>query len=508
MPLVCLDFWQDDLILQAFNRSMILAPELYGSPWFLRDDELPQLARIFNLHRRFREILTRGMVLPEKSYGPHAVSRGDGKTRLITLRNLTWEPVTRRVALDGSIGLEGKGGREIRLLHPYEEILGENLAADGSVEVTIHPFRAALVLVTTEPCPEPSLEKGPYRVVRDVPGADLEIDQLTPLPLKQPWHRKLAEMKPAALPADWSGLYEATCFAADNNVLELRSLMRSGSSKIPGVIKARQAFLDQPLMASRALSDRYLFDGDPTTVFSVMGAGKDLRIADGCLRVDFAAAVSFDVLKLHTQAIDQTLQRNLVSGAEFSTDLLAWVPAEELIQHGGELHIYPPAGEWRYFRMGLAPERVAEVEVLKNGKPLDRVAWRASSLFAHPDAVPAVAAWSATVTVDEITPTSYLCVTVDGEHGRDGCYAALRSGKRLVGAPDRAPSYPTIPWEYPVRGSDSGYTFYFPQDESMVGEKLELVLLGMKGGGGELQPAVWLTARDLPFTAKRQKIPR
>jgi hypothetical protein len=98
----CLDFWQDDLILQAFNRAMILAPQLYGSPWFLRDDEFPQLARIFNLHRRYRDILTRGMVLPENSYRPHAVSRGDGKTRLITLRNLTWEPVTHRVALSAS----------------------------------------------------------------------------------------------------------------------------------------------------------------------------------------------------------------------------------------------------------------------------------------------------------------------------------------------------------------------------------------------------------------------
>ena len=37
----CLDFWDDDLILQAFNRGLILAPEIYGNPWFLRDDEYP-----------------------------------------------------------------------------------------------------------------------------------------------------------------------------------------------------------------------------------------------------------------------------------------------------------------------------------------------------------------------------------------------------------------------------------------------------------------------------------
>ncbi len=36
----------------------------------------------------------------------------------------------------------------------------------------------------------------------------------------------------------------------------------------------------------------------------------------------------------------------------------------------------------------------------------------------------------------------------------------------------------------------------------------DLVLFGMKGGGQDLNPSVWLTARDLPFTAKRLKIPR
>ena len=99
-------------------------------------------------------------------------------------------------------------------------------------------------------------------------------------------------------------------------------------------------------------------------------------------------------------------------------------------------------------------------------------------------------------------------MAVDGKHGKEGCYAALRCGKRLIGAPDRASSYPSVPWEYPVRVRESGYTYYFPLDDSMVGEKLEVVLLGMKGGGRELQPSVWLTARDLPFSAERRTISR
>ena len=504
----CLDFWQDDLILQAFNRSMILAPELYGSPWFLRDDEFPQLARIFNLHRRYNNILTKGMILPEETYGPNAVSRGDGKTRLITLRNLTWEPVTYKVALDATIGLGETGPREVRLLHPYEEILGKDLAANGSVEVTVQPFRALLLLVSTEPCPEPSLEKGPYRVVRNVEGSDIEIDKLTPLALKQPWHRKLADLKSSNLPQDWAAFYEATCFAADNNALEIRSLKRSGPTKIPAVQKARDGFLGQALIKSRAVSDRFMFDGDPTTVFDVMGVGSDRRIAGGCLRIDLGSPKAFDMIRVSTQAPDSSLIKNSETGAEFSTDLVTWTPSEEIILDGASLNIYPPAGEWRYFRMIQSPDRIAEFEASKGGKALVRAGWRGSNLFAHPEAVPAVAAWSAKVKVDEITPTSYLCVAVEGKHGKEGCYAAIRMGGKLIGAPDRAASYPTNPWEYPVRSPETGFTYYFPLDASMVGQELEVVLLGMKGGGTDLQPSVWLTARDLPFTTERVTIKR
>ncbi len=153
-------------------------------------------------------------------------------------------------------------------------------------------------LATSATCSEPSLAKSPYRVVRDVPNAALEIDQLAPLPLKQPWHRKLADLQRGELPVDWASLHEATC------------------------------------------------------------------------------------------------------------------------------------------------------------------------------------------------------------------YAAIRRSSRLIGAPSRAPSYPCNPWENAPASRDSGLTYFFPLDPSMVGEKLEVVLLGMKGGGQYLRPSVWLTARDLPFTATRLKIPR
>ena len=501
----CLDFWEEDLVLQAFNRSMILAPQLYGSPFFLGDDEYPKLARIFNLHRKYRDILVKGMVLPEDAYGPHAVSRGDETTRLVTLRNLSWEPVTYEVALDASIGLGKDGPREVRLFHPYEQVLGRGLAATAKVGVEVAPFRAALVMVTAGACDEPSLPEGPYRVVKAVGEGAPVIEKLVPLPLKQPWHRKLADLAPAALPGDWQALLEATYFAADNNALELRSLDRSGPTSIPAVAAARKAFLDQPLIRSRALSDRFLFDADRATVFDVFVRNRDMRISGGCLRVDFGRATELDHLAIHTQALDSTLIENELARGEFSTDLTSWTRADEAIVEGDTLHVHAPAGSWRYFRLRTAPERIAEIEATKGGAPLSREGWRASNLFAHPEAVPAAGAWSAKVTVDELTPTSYLCVAVEGEHGVEGCYPALRCDGRLIGAPDRAASYPSNAWEYPVRQQKTGYTYYFPLDASMAGKEIEVVLLGMKGGGGNLKPAVWLTARELPFTAEKVK---
>jgi len=495
----CLDYWADDLVLQAFNRSMILAPQLYGSPWFLRDDEYPKLARIFNLHRRYRDILVDGMVLPEEQYGPQAVSRGDGKTRLITLRNLTWEPVEHEIALDESIGLTDRGRREVRLFHPYEEVLGRKLKSSDSVKVTVHPFRSLLLLATTEECEEPALEKGPYRVVKHVKGSEPVIEKLVPLDLKQPWHRKLADLKPTPLPDDWVGFYEATMFAADNDSLEHRSIERSGSTNIPTVQRARDFFFNQKFLVDRAVSHKYMFDGDPATTFDVYAGNRDLSIEKGCLRVDFNLPMSIGHIRVHTQALEPTLWNIIQTGAEFSTDLVNWTPAKEIIMDGWDLNVYAPEGEWRYFRMQNSPEIISEIEVYRESRLIAYDNWTASNLFAHPMNLPAERAWSATVTVDEITPTSYLCVAVEGEHGIEGAYAAIRAGDRLIGAPDRATSYPANPWEAPVRKQKTGYTYFFPLDTSMIGEKLEVVLLGMKGGGKALQPSVWLTARELPF---------
>ncbi len=175
-----LDRWEDELVLQAFNRALILSPQIYGNPWLLRDDEFPRLARIFNLHRKYRELLIQGMVLPEEIFGPAAVSRGNGSTRLITLRNLNWEPVTYGVPLDGTIGLEASDSIHVRRFHPTERILGD-FSFGETVDIEVAPFRSLLLFVSSAGCDEPGVAGADYEVVRDLPEEPALIRVLDPV---------------------------------------------------------------------------------------------------------------------------------------------------------------------------------------------------------------------------------------------------------------------------------------------------------------------------------------
>ena len=173
----CLDYWEDDLVLQAFNRSLLLAPEIYGNPWLLRDEEYPRLARLFNLHHRFGDLLVHGNPLPDSRYGPNAVSRGDANTRLLTLRNLTWNPVTYRVKLGEEIGLTGAGDVSVRRFHPAERDMG-SFARGSTVEIEVGPFRSCLLLATTRPIDELGVSGCDYEIVRDTPGKSALIKLL------------------------------------------------------------------------------------------------------------------------------------------------------------------------------------------------------------------------------------------------------------------------------------------------------------------------------------------
>ncbi len=535
----CLDYWEDDLILQAFNRGLILAPQIYGNPWLLRDDEFPRLARIFNLHRKYRDILVDGMVLPEDRFGPSAVARGDGATRLITLRNLGWEPVTYSVPLDGDVGLESSGSVHCRRFHPGERILGD-FPYGGSIEVEVAPFRTYLLLVTTGTCDEPGVIGSDYEVVRNIlgkpaslrllglPGSEarislpdgggsheiaiLEGDREEALAsgetlavrfsgerFSQPVHRLLATLQECEIPADAAALYEATAFAADNNALEVRELKRSGPTRIPQVQRARDAFFEQAVFIERGIWDRNLFDGDPTTGFWPSHKyGIDQRVKGGCLRLDLGRVSDVDRIELHVPD-EYSLQPLLLdegNHVEVSQDLEHW---ERLTFLAGTRMIIDLSKPVRYLRFPSYPDRIMEIEGFKDGRTVLRESWRASNLFAHPRRMRPVKAWSCRIELSQWVEGSYLCIAIEGEHGEEGAYAGLKVDGQLIGCPDRAPSYPSNTWEYCNARRDRNYTYYVPFTRDMVGKAIEAYVLAYDEGKTDLHPVVWVTAYPFPY---------
>lgn len=543
----CPDNFDDDLVLQAFGRNLMLAPEIYGNPWLLRDDEFPKLARLFNLARRYREILVYAQALPEDRYGPFAVSRGDGETRLLTLRNLTWEPVTYTLSAGAEIGLKPADRVEWRQFHPTERMLG-SCPFGGTVRVTVQPFRSCLVLATTKPCAEIGVTGCDFEVVRDTPGKPVLVALLgqpgteatialqtggrrfasaaldgrqvptlaagepVPIPFDgatpaAPWHRKLAALAPASLPADAQALYEATCFAADNNALEVRALLRSGATAIPAVQAARDAFFLQRVFVGRGLWDRYAFDGDPATSFyPSRRGGRDPRLTpDAPLRVDFGEAITAEGIELTVPdqySLQPMLEDEGGTVAELSADLQRWTKIPFI--HGETSRIPVPAGQsFRYLRIPNFPCRISEINAYADGKPLDRTKWRASNLFGSFEKMKFEKAWSGTVRVDEAAPGSYLCVGLNGRHGVEGAYAAVRvEGGGYLGAADRAPSYPCNSWEGQSSRTESNCTYYVSLPAGAVGRDLHVVVIGAGQCAADLRPEVWLTAPAAPSRKK------
>lgn len=542
----CLDYFDDDMILQAFGRNLILAPEVYGNPWLLRDDEFPKFARIFNLTRRYRDILIHAIALPAATFGTNAVARGDSTTRLLTLRNLTWEPVTYTLPV-AEMGLATRQKVEVRQLHPTENILGTYQSGQSCV-VTVPAFRACLLLATTAKCPEVGVSGCDYEVVRDTPDKPVLIRLLgrpgTSVPLtlqpgtrkfstamlngkplknfakgepvtvsfegtklKSPWHRKLATLVADKLPEDAEALYEATCFAADNNALEARSVVRSGPTKIPAIKAARDAFFNQRTFVGRGLWDRNLFDSNPETTFYVKRRGRgDSRVTeDAPLRLDFGAVIDPDIIELvapNQYALGDLLEGEAGSQAEVSADLKSWTTIPFI--HGEKSWIRLPKGmKVRFMRVPKFGCVLSEVNAYVGKKPLSRDTWRASNLFGSYTGMKFTKAWSGNIQVEEFVKGGYLCVALNGKHGPEGAYVALRTkAGAYIGAADRAPSFPCNGFENGAGKRSSNTTYYFPLTPEIVGKELEVVVLAKAEADDKLRPDVWQTAYAEPFVEK------
>ena len=146
-------------------------------------------------------------------------------------------------------------------------------------------------------------------------------------PVEERWHRKLADLRPVPVPEDAEQLYEATCFSAPNDALEVQSLRRSGASQIPQVIAARQAFFEQELFWRRGIWDKYLFDGNDESFLGVYHYRRDQRVSGGCLRLDLGKVCEADTIRIKTLwEKGSEAEPPPEMAAEVASDLKSWRP--------------------------------------------------------------------------------------------------------------------------------------------------------------------------------------
>lgn len=474
----CMEGWMDDLVLQAFGRSLILAPEIYGNPWLLKDEEFPRLARIFNLHRKYRKLLMHAVELDENQFGPGAVARGTQDVRLVVMRNLSWNSCRRTLILDERMGLDPQApSYEIRRFYPYEFCYG-NFAGKSSLEVELPPFSASLFYIGTVPCGEPGLEGTPFEVVRNVPYAPVEIDRLIPA-MSRPNGRKVADFTGIGAPDPQlaASLYEATVFAADNNALEVRSLERAGVTAIPEVQAAREAFFKQKAFMHRGCWDKNLFDGNPATDFRISSRfGVNTALPHAAFRLDLGKVQQVDVIHINTG--DEFGLEPLIPEeggiAYVSEDLRSWRSVTFIDDVEFDIPVF---GRMRYLKFAPTPRRIVDVSVYANGEKLDSKDFKASNLFSFN--FNSVWAWSAVLTApEEWTPDTVFAICIHGKHCREGIYAgAMLNGENLLGCPDRAISYPANTWEFRVAPAEGNTTYYLPFKKEYCNQQLEFFVL-------------------------------
>jgi len=527
-----LEAWDDDLILQAFNRNLILSPEIYGNPFLLNDGALARLARIYNIHRLYNDILVNGIQLPEEQFGKFAVSRGDRSTRLITLRNLSWLPVQVPVKLDESIGLEAQGEVEVLQYHPTERFLGEFTPGE-TINITVQPFRTCLIKVSTNPDKEPILKGVDYQLTKNRPGQPVVFDLLgtagetvkftitgndrsfrkatlngkvVPEVLKGGQAsftfpgknknaialKKLGDMQLSEIPENSVKLMETCLFAADNNALEVRELQKSGATSNPVVQACRDAFFNDTIFTGLGVWDRFAFDGDSSTSFKVRRYDyMDMKENNGAFRLDMGEPLKLDTLLLKGVPEDFYPEK-----IELSTDLSRW---ESVRSSKGECQItvIPPSGaSVRYLRISRTPVKVAEIEGYSTGRIVSRKNWRASNLFDLTDLDPVKRSWTFKGEISGIEKKARLCVTVPVICEEGSLFAFLMADGEIIAASDRAPSFRYNNWEH-FSIPNNNYTFYIQLPKHLEGKKIEVMLMSTDGNLGDIKPEVWLSNPEL-----------
>lgn len=125
-----------------------------------------------------------------------------------------------------------------------------------------------------------------------------------------------------------------------------------------------------------------------------------------------------------------------------------------------------------------------------NGADLDTTGWRVSNLFAPEKRIEKL--WRMDFEIEDVADDGYVAVALNGVHGEEGAYAAFLINGIPYGCPDRAPSFPANPWEFVTLRRGSGYTYYFPLNQSFNGKHATVFVMGCDSNHLAFTPTAYL----------------
>ena len=527
-----IDYFEDDLIYQAFNRCLILAPEIYGNPWLMRDDELPIMAHIFNLHRYYRDVLVDAIIPYGIDLGDNPVVRGNNHHRFISTGNASWKTKVINVPLNESIGLFTNEKIAVIVKFPYEEFIGI-YSYNDAVNIELLPFRASLIEITPLSELKAVLLNAKYQIIKEDENLNIKTVKI----LKTNGNVILFKDENKQVVLDkqvddieksliyigdltlskrdnTEELYENIHFKLENDSLERRSLNGSGKSNIKEVNDCRESFFNQESYRLRGLDSFIPFDKNEDTIYDTKSISyynhdnrEGFRIEGGTLRIDLLKEYKFNKIKItyfDSCGLHPGMFKNIEpkDNLESSIDLKSWTKGklDKIIKISD--HVQPVFAYYcdsymevsgkkmevtynllsssaRYIRLPEQMDRIYTIKFFNDDKEIDVFVPHLNNLYAPYYKRKTKYYLEKDIELNFDLKYPKLVVAVNGYTGYENASCGIIIDNTIYPAPRRAPEYPANAYEYPVHPVDSNYSFFIPiKDEWKNKTAKVFVLLG------------------------------
>lgn len=131
-----LEGWEEDFLIQAFGRSLVVSPEIYGTLFCLGDEAYKTFAYLMALAERFKA-LRENTIAFEDMY-VHC----DGNQMLLCVFNDTFSDAEKQIDIDKYLTC---GTYKADILYPIDMM---SCSFENKLNIILSPFQTVLILVT------------------------------------------------------------------------------------------------------------------------------------------------------------------------------------------------------------------------------------------------------------------------------------------------------------------------------------------------------------------------